>query len=281
VHCNRNVQHGLGSNLNNQNPSCANSNKNYQNDLGYNLNNQNASDNLLEKNIHSSSNAGTLDNPSNPNAQHNLSDNSHNSDLYNANNAKNINTGQGKTIEIEADYVIISTGSSARKLNPAHFSALDENMLWYARDAMMSKSIPNDLVVIGGGAIGLEFASFYNAIGKNAHKKDGFDIFNKKLNKIISMLENYIDSICASIECNQAIQDAKHDNFSNCTSNDFLTDASTHLNQATKHQDNAHHEQISGDISDTEIHVFATTPIETSTLSAGISFPSSKVTQLF
>lgn len=94
-----------------------------------------------------------------------------------------------ENIQIVSDYVIISTGSSARKLNPDHFEALDKSMLWSVRDAMISNDIPHDLVVIGGGAIGLEFASFYNAIGKNNRS----DLFEKNLKNVIKMLDSFID----------------------------------------------------------------------------------------
>ncbi len=69
----------------------------------------------------------------------------------------------GKTVQtITADKVIVATGSVARDLPFARF---DGDRIWGAREAMFNKERPKRLVVIGAGAIGMEFAYFYRSMG--------------------------------------------------------------------------------------------------------------------
>ncbi|MBL9030904.1 MAG: dihydrolipoyl dehydrogenase [Phycisphaerae bacterium] len=69
----------------------------------------------------------------------------------------------GKTIEtITADYVLVATGSVARDLPFARF---DGDRIWGAREAMHNKQKPARLVIVGAGAIGMEFAYFYHCMG--------------------------------------------------------------------------------------------------------------------
>ena len=65
---------------------------------------------------------------------------------------------------IVADNIIIATGASARDL--PHI-AVDGKRIWDARSAMTPSFMPKKLLIIGAGAIGVEFASFYNTIGAN------------------------------------------------------------------------------------------------------------------
>ncbi|UUL82900.1 dihydrolipoyl dehydrogenase [Sphingomonas qomolangmaensis] len=68
----------------------------------------------------------------------------------------------GKTTEIEAKNIIVATGARARDLpgTPA-----DGKRVWTYRHAMVPTEMPTKLLVIGSGAIGIEFASFYNDMG--------------------------------------------------------------------------------------------------------------------
>ncbi len=69
----------------------------------------------------------------------------------------------GKTTQtITADHVVVATGSVARDLP---FAKFDGDKIWGAREAMFNKERPNKLVVVGAGAIGLEFAYFYHSMG--------------------------------------------------------------------------------------------------------------------
>ena len=60
--------------------------------------------------------------------------------------------------------VILATGARAREV-PQVGLAGDGERIWTYRDAMTPKTAPKSLVVIGSGAIGIEFASFYRALG--------------------------------------------------------------------------------------------------------------------
>lgn len=64
---------------------------------------------------------------------------------------------------ITADKVIIATGSVARDLPFARFG--DSEHIWGAREAMFNKSFPKSLIVVGSGAIGMEFGYFYHTYG--------------------------------------------------------------------------------------------------------------------
>jgi dihydrolipoamide dehydrogenase len=69
----------------------------------------------------------------------------------------------GKTVRtVTADHVVVATGSVARDLP---FAKFDGDRIWGAREAMFNKERPKKLVVIGAGAIGMEFAYFYHCMG--------------------------------------------------------------------------------------------------------------------
>lgn len=64
---------------------------------------------------------------------------------------------------IQSKKVIIASGARSRKL-PELFPEKNPN-IWTSKEAMLATEIPKKLFVIGGGAIGIEFANFYNALG--------------------------------------------------------------------------------------------------------------------
>ncbi len=69
----------------------------------------------------------------------------------------------GKTIRsITATNVLIATGSVARDLP---FAKFDGDKIWGAREAMFNKQMPKRLIIVGAGAIGMEFAYFYHSMG--------------------------------------------------------------------------------------------------------------------
>ncbi|MEA3052878.1 MAG: dihydrolipoamide dehydrogenase [Sphingomonadales bacterium] len=63
---------------------------------------------------------------------------------------------------IEAKHIIVATGARARDLP---FAKADGERIWTYRHAMVPKVMPTKLLVIGSGAIGVEFASFYSDMG--------------------------------------------------------------------------------------------------------------------
>ncbi|MBB3981609.1 dihydrolipoamide dehydrogenase [Sphingobium fontiphilum] len=71
-------------------------------------------------------------------------------------------TRDGKTEELAAKDIIVATGARARDLP---FAPADGKRVWTYRHAMTPAEMPSKLLVIGSGAIGIEFASFYNDMG--------------------------------------------------------------------------------------------------------------------
>ncbi len=70
----------------------------------------------------------------------------------------------GKDSTFTAAHVILATGARARTI-PAAGLAPEGKFIWTAKEAMVPDVMPKSLLVIGSGAIGIEFASFYNALG--------------------------------------------------------------------------------------------------------------------
>ena len=67
-----------------------------------------------------------------------------------------------KTEQLTAKHIIIATGARARTLPGLEPDG--EQVVTY-KEAMVPKTMPKSLLVVGSGAIGIEFASFYNALG--------------------------------------------------------------------------------------------------------------------
>lgn len=69
---------------------------------------------------------------------------------------------KGEELTLNARHVIIATGAKARLLSGFE---PDGSTLWTAAHAMTPSKLPHRMLIIGSGAIGVEFASFYNALG--------------------------------------------------------------------------------------------------------------------
>jgi dihydrolipoamide dehydrogenase len=70
-------------------------------------------------------------------------------------------TNKSKDRDISFKNLIIATGASAKELPNISFTS----NIWSYREAMTPKELPKSLAVIGSGAIGVEFANFYNSLG--------------------------------------------------------------------------------------------------------------------
>nr|WP_321362058.1 dihydrolipoyl dehydrogenase [uncultured Hyphomonas sp.] len=70
----------------------------------------------------------------------------------------------GKDASYQSKHVILATGARARDIPQAGLVA-DGKLIWTYREAMTPDVMPKRLLVIGSGAIGIEFASFYNELG--------------------------------------------------------------------------------------------------------------------
>ena len=68
----------------------------------------------------------------------------------------------GKLVELGAKNIILATGARARALPGME---PDGKLIWSYREAMVPEAMPKRLVVVGSGAIGSEFASFYLNMG--------------------------------------------------------------------------------------------------------------------
>ncbi|HLW62377.1 MAG TPA: dihydrolipoyl dehydrogenase, partial [Flavobacterium sp.] len=68
----------------------------------------------------------------------------------------------GKTTELSADHIIIATGARSREL--PNLPQDGKKVIGY-RQAMTLAEQPKKMIVVGSGAIGVEFAHFYNSMG--------------------------------------------------------------------------------------------------------------------
>ena len=74
-----------------------------------------------------------------------------------------INNG-GKYEKITGKNIVLATGARARELPGME---ADGDLVWTYKHALTPSRMPKKLLVIGSGAIGVEFASFYNTFGAN------------------------------------------------------------------------------------------------------------------
>ena len=79
----------------------------------------------------------------------------------------------------EVEKLLLCTGSET--LIPP-ISGLNETDYWTSREALDNKEVPESLLIIGGGVIGIEFASFFNALGSKV-------IVVEYLNEILSGMD--------------------------------------------------------------------------------------------
>jgi dihydrolipoamide dehydrogenase len=72
-------------------------------------------------------------------------------------------TKDGKTVaNLAAKHIILATGARARSLPGLE---PDGKLIWTYKEAMIPDRLPKTLLVVGSGAIGIEFASFYRNLG--------------------------------------------------------------------------------------------------------------------
>ena len=64
--------------------------------------------------------------------------------------------------ELTAKAIVLATGARARELPGLE---ADGDLVWTYKHALQAKRMPKNLLVIGSGAIGIEFASFFNTLG--------------------------------------------------------------------------------------------------------------------
>jgi dihydrolipoamide dehydrogenase len=127
-------------------------------------------------------------------------------------------TRNGKTTSLGAPHIILATGARARQIPGME---ADGKLIWSYREAMVPTMMPKSLLVIGSGAIGIEFASFFlnmgadvtvvevmdrvlpvedaeiSAFARKAFEKQGMKIITKAA---VKALRKNPDSVTATIE---------------------------------------------------------------------------------
>jgi dihydrolipoamide dehydrogenase len=123
-----------------------------------------------------------------------------------------------KVADLTAKHIILATGARARSLPGLE---PDGKLVWTYKEAMVPDALPKSLLVVGSGAIGIEFASFYHTLGVDvtvvevlprvlpvedeeiselAHKafeKDGLKIMTSAT---VTALDKGSDNVTANIE---------------------------------------------------------------------------------
>ena len=84
---------------------------------------------------------------------------------------------------IESDRLILATGCKPRTIGDTKFS----DLIWSSKEAMIPKFLPKNLSIIGSGAIGIEFASIYNALGSNVTVFESHDKILPQFDKDVSI----------------------------------------------------------------------------------------------
>ncbi|MEM0914880.1 MAG: dihydrolipoyl dehydrogenase [Planctomycetota bacterium] len=127
------------------------------------------------------------------------------------------------TADIDAKHIVIATGAEARVLPGTPF---DHDKVINAKDAMTLAERPDKLLIVGSGAIGMEFAYVYNAYGtevtvvemldrvlpvedsdvsaavQKAFKKQGIDILLKHLTTDIKVSKKGVKATVAPLDAN-------------------------------------------------------------------------------
>jgi dihydrolipoamide dehydrogenase len=85
-----------------------------------------------------------------------------------------VKDAKGKDTTYSAKHVILATGARARAIPQAGMEP-DGKLIWTYREAMVPDTLPKRLLVIGSGAIGIEFASFYNELGSDVTVVEAVD----------------------------------------------------------------------------------------------------------
>ena len=138
-------------------------------------------------------------------------------------------TIKGKNKHITAKNIILATGARARELPGME---ADGNLVWTYKHALNPSKMPKKLLVIGSGAIGVEFASFYNTFGAKTTVVEVLDrilpVEDEEVSSIASAqftkqgmtlktgakvqkLDRKKDRVVATIECNSVKEELEFD----------------------------------------------------------------------
>ncbi len=111
--------------------------------------------------------------------------------------------------DYSAKHVILATGARARTIPQAGLEP-DGKYIWTAKEAMVPDGMPKKLLVIGSGAIGMEFASFYNAFGSDVTVVEMVDrILPAEDAEISAMAQKAFEKQGMSIRTSTMVQSVK------------------------------------------------------------------------
>jgi dihydrolipoamide dehydrogenase len=120
-------------------------------------------------------------------------------------------TVKGEKVEekLTAKHIIVATGARARDLP---FAPADGKRIWTYRTAMTPPEMPKKLLVIGSGAIGIEFASFYNDMGCDVTVVEMLDrIVPVEDHEVSAFLEKSLTKQGMTIMTGAGVEDIKLD----------------------------------------------------------------------
>ncbi len=127
-----------------------------------------------------------------------------------------ITEGKDKGKKLSAKHIILATGARARALPGLE---PDGKLVWSYKEALVPEEMPKSLLVVGSGAIGSEFASFYQTLGakvtlvevvdrilpvedaeisdfvKKSFEKDGMTVLTKAMVKELQKSKNNVKAI--------------------------------------------------------------------------------------
>ncbi|MPM47721.1 Dihydrolipoyl dehydrogenase 3 [bioreactor metagenome] len=83
-----------------------------------------------------------------------------------------VTAGDGSVSTLRARDVVLATGARPRALNGIH---ADGKRVWTSREALSATQLPRTLLIVGAGAIGMEFASFFRSFGTQVTVLEALD----------------------------------------------------------------------------------------------------------
>ena len=108
---------------------------------------------------------------------------------------------------VTSKYIIIATGGHSKSIPNVE---VDGNVVITSKEAMVLDSIPKNLVIVGAGAIGVEFAHLYNAFGSKVTLLEGLpSIVPNEDEEISADLERIFKRKGIDVICNAKIKEIK------------------------------------------------------------------------
>lgn len=107
-------------------------------------------------------------------------------------------------------YAVVATGARAKQIKGV--LEADGEYIWTAKEAMVPAKLPKSLLVIGAGAIGVEFASFYNALGVDVTIVEAQDrVCPAEDEEISKMLKKELEKFGIKFELKAKVEGLKAD----------------------------------------------------------------------